>query len=416
MRIFYLMLVFISFGFAACDNPKTSPVSEPFDGKSQKDEFIALLKADHEAGVSYRDITYKLAMRGYEEKKDEFDNLGDDGYEVETENFEEETVNLVENIRSGKCDLVWQYLEQQYPGIKSRNVELMGIFYDEGICLKSDPSKAAEIYKIILQKGIRSPTSVARLGALYWNGRGVVQDRQAAEKYFQKALIWMAPSFFSGERNDLFYDAKDTLDFKIWGLTVRQADLNFVTLETGPWELPEPLMRKTQWLQSLAETGGEKVFALAQSSFKGADGYDRDLETAILLMGSAGYYFDNPEALFLSDLWRVDESICNERKALEPLIDCELEISIGIDLMEGSAFKENKKAIIFLIDHFQTHPDEGWADWKLYQYLVLAKKLKLAFDSEVMNAAKNSLGSFEQQIIEAWVDVYSRSISDNLPD
>ena len=84
--------------------------------------------------------------------------------------------------------------------------------------------------------------------------------------------------------------------------------------------------------------------------------------------------------------------------------------------MEGSAFKENKKAIIFLIDHFQTHPDEGWADWKLYQYLVLAKKLNLAFEPVVMDKAGNSLSPFEQHLIEAWVDVYSSPISDNLPD
>ena len=192
--------------------------------------------------------------------------------------------------------------------------------------------------------------------------------------------------------------------------------MNFVTMETGPWELPEPLLEKTRWLQSLAETDGEEVFALAQSLFKGTDGYDRDLETALLLMGSAGVYFDNPEALFLSDFWRADESICNERKALEPLVDCDREMSLGIYVMEDSAFNENKKAIIFLINHFQTHPDEGWAAWKLYQYLVLAKKLNLAFNPGVMDTAKNSLSPFEQQIIEAWVDVYSSPISDNLPD
>lgn len=388
--------------------------------KSSREKFVDLLEKDIEAGHSFSFVTDKIMMGKYVTINDPYESVLDDydfaAWDLENVQYEKNTINLVENIRARNCEMVWQILEELYPGFSSRDGELMGIFYQEGICLDQDPTKAAEIYTEILREGRKSPTVAARLGALYWDGRGVIQDRGLAEKYFQKAVVWMAPSFFSGSINDLFFDAEDTLDYKIWGLTVRQTDLNFVTQETGPWQLPEPLLEKILWLQSQQSTNGEEVFDLAHKVFKGEGGYDRDIETALSLLGNAGNYFNNHEAVYLSDFWRVDESICAERKVLEPLVDCEFEISFGIDFMESAAFDGNSQAITYLINNIQNHTDEEWTDWKLYQYLLLAKKQNLTYDSVVMDTAKNDLSPFEQQIIETWVEVYSQPISDYLPN
>jgi len=61
----------------------------------------------------------------------------------------------------------------------------LGVGYENGVGVKQDYTKAAELYKKACEGG--EATGCDNLGVLYQNGKGVPADKQLAKKYFAMA-------------------------------------------------------------------------------------------------------------------------------------------------------------------------------------------------------------------------------------
>ena len=384
------------------------------------DDFVCLLETDYQNGVSYKGITKKIMFEEYVD----IPNLADeilaqydfDEMDREYKDYEMRMFLFVKNIQEGNCEEVWKYLKQRAPVTWYSENELMGIFYQQGICVEKDPIKAAEIYLEIIDEGVRSSRSAARLGSMYWKGEDVSKNDTRTKNLFQKAVLWEASAFFGEGMDDPFFDATDTIDYKIWGLTIRQMWMAFALTETGPWELPEPLIEKIRWLESLEKNNGEELVGISKNLLEGKGEYDQDIETALALMINAGEYFNNQEAKYLAPLWGMDKDICAQRMVLNPFLDCDWEFSYSFSHMEEAAFEGNKNAIRYLIDYFTNHPERNWAGWSLYQYLLLAGNYGMEINSEILVTAKGTLSTFEIELIKTWIEKdYNWPITNDLP-
>ena len=407
LGILFLIGFFLT--LASCDSAKTP-----------RDKFLTTLQNEVNAGTSYRDIALKIMLK-------EFPNQGDphatitEKYDFgisdeELERSENEKLQFIENIKSRNCDNIWSYLDKNRPQFEDSNYNLMGFFLEQGICFERDPAKAAEIYSNFLREEYNDPIGAARLGNLYWKGDGVEKDIDLANQYFEKAAIWQAFAIWAEKRGESFLDPKDTLGFKIWKLTPSQLSSNFTDIEIGPWDLPEPLTKRVHWIESLAVEGGSEIFEIAQHLFHGTGGYEQDKDAASYWMMSAGEFFNNQEAQYLSLIWEKDLYECTQEEKIRTTKDCEdWDFSFLFSMGQLAAGSHNK-AISFMMDFYVKNLDEKWSGWALYQFLLLAQKEKLEVDEDLLVKVKNGLNHLKHKVIEAWVaDDFKMPIKNFLP-
>jgi len=388
-------------------------------GEITREEFLDILKSDFDAGFSYEEIASKIFYQEYGLVPDPvyelFDEFDFEKMDKENEEYEARMIHLVNHIKNNNCSGVFENLQTNEAEFFNSGSFLSAVFLEQGLCGPKDPATSAKIYQKILDES-KDSVSAARMGNLYWNGNGVPINKDKANDLFLKAVLWEPNAFWGGNEQEVFVDSQDTLDFKLWGQTVRQMAAGFAKTETGPWNLPKPLIEKVKWIRGLGHENGVEAFEIAKDLLDGTDGYEEDVQTALFWMAGVASYFDSDEAKFLRPLWGMDKEICNELMGQNPAYDCEWEFDQSLSSMETVAMDGNSKALEF-VAIFYSNSDDPWANWSLYQYTLLANKNGVEISREISNRAKEGLGQFEKEIIETWVkEEFGSPISDYLPE
>ena len=168
---------------------------------------------------------------------------------------------------------------------------LSAYFLETGICVEANSELAAKQYLEIIDLGFSrvfvitsSAFAKARLGNLYYQGLGVVEDKDMAMYYFKQAgmeqinFIW---SEQDGNSPEYFSESNDVAQ-KIWGLSKDQLENRFSTAELGPLPIPQPLIDEVNWLKSINTGDGAKILEIANHLHDGTGGYRKNLSLATL--------------------------------------------------------------------------------------------------------------------------------------
>lgn len=397
MRFFltYLLSAWLACVVSACTG-ETPP----------EQKFLDALDQEVESGTSYEELAVKILARKLPGQRNAFENIGplpdveNDGLVLEK--WEKDNQRFAEAIKARDCPTVKNILAGRDQAFPPRESFLGGYFLEQGICVKGDPERAAEIYRGLLEDGLKDPVVAARLGALYFTGEGVDEDPITAGKLFQQAALWNAYYIWMEHYGKFYLDQTESPEFAVWGLTPSQLRVGYATLETGPWELPGPLADKTRWVETLGRGDGSEIVAVARNLFHGTSGYNRDTDTAWYWMAAAAEFFGNQEAAFLIHLWTI-EGGCSFPSESRGVSDCDEWQAQSIDGMEIEASKGNEKAILYMIDELSGQPKQAWASWGLYQHLLLARETGLEVNEKKLKQARNALTPTQQKVIEAWV-------------
>ncbi len=149
------------------------------------------------------------------------------------------------------------------PVAEHRTAEL----YEEGTCVDRDDAKAFDHYSVAIDAG--HLRSAFRLGLLYYDGRGVAQDLEAARYWFKAAALSMvASSYEPGER------------------------LNYAShlMPRGFFlhrDLPPELIDEIEWLSEI-EDGDPQVLHETALRVRDGTGLPRDSEAAERWLVKAG--------------------------------------------------------------------------------------------------------------------------------
>lgn len=388
--------------------------------ENSKEVFLNLLKADREAGFSFRKITNKIYFKHYPGVPDLLDEgLEEFSEEVSDFDFEEEEkaqALLIKNIKEKNCPAVFETLNVEEEDFLKSGSFLAGVFFDEGICVEKDPTISLKIYQANFEE-FPTKSVAARLGNLYLKGRGVIQDKEVADYYFSQAVM-LEPSFFwigSIPGFDTF--DVNSLNYKIWGLSSYEMQIGFTEIETGPWDLPQPLLDKIEWVTSLAKNHGEEARIVAEQIFLGTGGFEKDRELAFKWLERIGDYLQNEDAKFEAILMRVSKDFCPRTYIENSVLDCADFNASGLTYMGEAAMSGNPRAIRFLIDYYTQNPGKNWAEWDLYLLYLLSEKGRLSFPRDVLANLNSSLSEFEKNILKAWLETSGFSlISESLPN
>jgi TPR repeat protein len=402
-RLPTFLLAFIMLALGACA-----------EASSPRKAFLDDIEAKIASGHSHKDITKAIQSYALKGQEDPFalpgETLDLENWGREEQAFEQIYEDFVKDIQNRRCDRVQSFLQDEQFTLRLNEASVRAIFREEGICVERSPEQAAALYHEILKDGWLDAAIAARLGALYLKGEGVDQNLRQAEKHFKKAVLWQAPKIWREEYLTPGYKFRASLAFRLWGQTQYEMDVGFAELETGPWEVPEPLSRALSETLALKTEDGARIIEMAENLLNGANGFKQDVPAAFTWIKAAAE-FGNREAKYRAALWGMDISLCAEFSD-----DCDFWIRQFRQDMELAAFEGHKGAIRNMIVYYAGAPDIAGADWGLYQYCRIGEVHDAPCDSVTLETATASLSSTHKRIIEAWItDGNISSIAHYLP-
>jgi hypothetical protein len=207
----------------------------------------------------------------------EFDNKAD-----------EQKYEFILAVKNRDCKNIFAYLNEHKPHFFRMASNLSAYFLEAGICVEANPELAAKEYLEIIDFGMsrvfitNSVFAMVRLGNLYYQGLGVVEDHDMAMYYFKQASMEQI-NFIWGEQDgaspEYFSESNDVAQ-KIWGLSKGQLENIFSTAELGPLPIPQPLIDEVNWLKSINTGDGSKILVIAHHFHEGTGGYRQNLSLA----------------------------------------------------------------------------------------------------------------------------------------
>ena len=188
-------------------------------------------------------------------------------------------------FKDGRCEDFFD----QIPPILNNSL-LKADLHMRGKCQKKNFEKAAALYqKNISEIGDMDnnpPDSLFhqdydyiahnkfRLAALLWRGQGITQDREKASKLINDAAIFLGPYLFERRHDKSLSSLKDRPN--IWDMTETDLIENAALTFTGPWNRPELMIEKIDWLRNLEKQGGQAIFDVGLHLLHGTGGYKKD--------------------------------------------------------------------------------------------------------------------------------------------
>ena len=273
----------------------------------------------------------------------------DEATEVVKFDNDRDTLNyqLIQSIKARDCFKIFASMPITKAEFFAYDSTLKGYFLDEGICTDANPVEALNTY-------LKSDTSLsdapfinARIGNIYYEGKGVSKDLDKANYYFKKAIVDVGPLilFFADEKQmaEIGYKLNtNSPAYHSWGLTTFQLETMFTIEEVGPWDLPQPLLDQVEWVYALND---DDYLALAHHLHDGTGGYEKNLGQAIYwLSGVTGpdYPQENTE-LYLG--WINERRIESNKEYLQMIEEvCEAAQSFDIE-HDGSAFETEEECM-----------------------------------------------------------------------
>jgi hypothetical protein len=233
----------------------------------------------------------------------EFDNKAD-----------EQKYEFILAVKNRDCKNIFAYLNEHKPAFFIRPSNLSAYFLEAGICIEANPELAAtEYFKITTQK-IEPTFAMARLGNLYYQGLGVVQDHDMAMYYFKQASRWQAPIIWN-EQDGLFaeyFSELNDIARKVWGFSKYQLENRFSTEVLGPLPIPQPLIEEVNWLKSIHTVDGSKILEIAHHFHDGTGGYKEDISIATQWILYMLTRYTDPNNLDLYEKWNEEEETWRE--------------------------------------------------------------------------------------------------------
>ncbi len=161
-----------------------------------------------------------------------------------------------------------------------------------------------------------------RLASLYWRGQGVSEDKDKARELSKEAAIILATWHAKISQRPPDIDLGPT---NVWNMSDVEILENITFHETGPWDMPEPLIQQINWLKKILKDGGKAYFEIGLHLLNGTGGYEQDPVIAYEWFYIASHYYDYGPAHYSRAMLMRDQKFY-EKKNKFPFFSLEFNL------------------------------------------------------------------------------------------